>query len=376
MELYPDEGMDVSLLAQRRSIEVRLLPHHLPRRALPVTIVTVDTILELRSLARALALAGALLLAACASESYRYYLTGSPVDVVRRTEGLIVLQGGGDDVDENYFRMGARGGGGDFVVLRASGADDYNDYIFELCHCDSVETIVFASREAASDPFVIQTIRNAEALFIAGGDQSNYVRFWQNTPVQDAINYVAAKPAPVGGTSAGMAVLGEFVYNSVSDSVTTESGLGDPYNADLVLARDFLALPWMDNIITDQHLQERHRMGRTIAFLARLVEDGWTGQGRAIAADRETAIHVDPQTGKAVVFATEDHETPFAYFLRTTGRPEQCVPGEPLTYSNIEVYRIGPGGSFDLGEWQGEGGIHYTLSAEEGELISSRDSAY
>ena len=31
-------------------------------------------------------------------------------------------------------------GGGDFVVLRASGEDDYNDYIYGLCHCDSVET--------------------------------------------------------------------------------------------------------------------------------------------------------------------------------------------------------------------------------------------
>ena len=72
--------------------------------------------------------------------------------------------------------MGEFGGGGDFVVLRASGADDYNDYIFKLCHCDSVETIVFDKGAATSDPFVIETIRNAEALFIAGGDQSNYIR--------------------------------------------------------------------------------------------------------------------------------------------------------------------------------------------------------
>jgi cyanophycinase-like exopeptidase len=69
-------------------------------------------------------------------------------------------------------------------------------------------------REAAFDPFVIDTIRNAEALFIAGGDQSRYVRFWKDTPVEDAINHVVAKPAPVGGTSAGMAILGEFSYSA------------------------------------------------------------------------------------------------------------------------------------------------------------------
>lgn len=329
-------------------------------------------------LVRGCALAGLLCcaVAAHAADGYQYYLTGNARNVARPTQGLIVMQGGGDDVDENYIQMGAKGGGGDFVVLRASGADDYNEYIFGLCHCDSVETLVFENRQAAFDPFVIETIRNAEAIFIAGGDQSNYVRFWQDTPVQDAINYVANKPAPIGGTSAGMAVLGEFVYNSMTESVTTESGLGSPYNADLTLARDFLHLPWMDNIITDQHLQERQRIGRTIAFLARLVADGWTEQGRAIAADRETAVHLDTQTGIATVFATPDHETPFAYFMRTTGKPELCSPGQALSYRNIEVYRIGPGGSFNIGAWQGENGISYTLGAENGTLVSSRESAY
>src|SRR5262245_7804825 len=152
---------------------------------------------------------------------YTYYIVGNGADVIRPTRGLLVLQGGGDDVDENYARMGQLGGGGDFVVLRASGDDDYNQYIYDLCHCDSVQTIVFDNRDAAYDPFVIETIRNAEALFIAGGDQSRYVRFWKGTPVEDAINYVAAKPAPVGGTSAGMAILGEFVYSAMSDESLT-----------------------------------------------------------------------------------------------------------------------------------------------------------
>ncbi len=173
--------------------------------------------------------------------------------------------------------MGAYGGGGDFVVLRASGADDYNDYIFGLCSCDSVETIVFDKGAATTDPFVIQTIRNAEALFIAGGDQSNYVRYWKDTPVEDAINHVAAKPAPIGGTSAGMAVLGEFVYSAEGEeSLTSAVALADPYAPDLTLARGFPDPAGLENVITDQHLQERDRIGRTVALLARLQQDGWS----------------------------------------------------------------------------------------------------
>jgi len=308
---------------------------------------------------------------------FRRYIIGNALDVVRPTQGLLVLQGGGDDVDENYIRMGKLGGGGDFVVIRASGDDDYNRYIYDLCNCDSVETIIFAEREDSYRQVVIDAIRNAEALFIAGGDQSRYVRFWKGTPVEDAINYVAAKPAPIGGTSAGMAVMGEFLYSSMTvNSLTAQTALADPYAPDVTIDRDFLVLPKLAGLMTDQHLHERDRIGRTVAMLARLVHDGWAHPALAVAADRETALHVDPADGTATVHATAKHPTPFVYFLRTPGPPEVCVAGKPLTFRNVDVYRIGPGGHFDLRRWQGSGGIAYTLSAEDGVLTSSRGEIY
>lgn len=312
-----------------------------------------------------------------AEPDYRHYVSGNPSDVVTTTRGLLVLQGGGTDVDENYSRMGAASGGGDFVVLRASGGDEYNAYVQALCECDSVETLVFENRNAASDPFVIETIRNAEALFIAGGDQARYVRFWKDNAVQDAINHVAAKPAPVGGTSAGMAILGEFAYSAMSDaSLTSEAALEDPFHKDLTLSRDFLALPALGNILTDQHLQERDRIGRTLALLARLMRDGWTGEARAIAADRETSLHIDPATGDAQVFATPDHETPYVYFLRAVRPPLRCEPHTPLTFRDVAIYRVGPKGSFNIHRWSGRNGLSYTLGAEAGVLSSSRGNVY
>ena len=308
---------------------------------------------------------------------YEYYVVGSQADVVRPTRGLWVAQGGGDDVDANYVRMGEFGGGGDFVVLRASGTDEYNDYIYDLCHCDSVETIVFDKGAATADPFVVETIRKAEAVWIAGGDQSNYIRYWKDTPVEDAINFVAAKPAPVGGTSAGMAVLGEYVYSAEGkESLTSAVALRDPYAPDLTLARGFLALPRFENIVTDQHLQERDRIGRTVALLSRLQKDGWAARPRAIAADRETSLHVDPLDGSAEVFSTADHPTPYVYFLEPAGAPEVCERGKPLTTVSIAAYRLGPGGRFDLAHWRGSGGVAYELNVREGVLHSSRENNY
>jgi cyanophycinase-like exopeptidase len=325
-----------------------------------------------------------LLLAACAATQpdrsgpgYRYYVTGNPADVMKPTRALWVAQGGGDDVPQNFVRMGEYGGGGDFVVLRASGAADYNDYIYGLCRCDSVETIAFDRGAAMEDPFVLEKIRSAEAIFIGGGDQSNYIRFWKDTPVEDAINFVAGKPAPVGGTSAGMAVLGEYAYSAEGkESLTSAVALADPYAPDLTLARGFLSLAGLEDTITDQHLQERDRIGRTVALLSRLQADGWSGRPRAIAADRETAVHIDPAAGTAEVFATADHPTPYAYFMQPAGAPTTCEPGRPLSTAPIAVYRLAPGGRFDLRAWSGSGGISYELRATDGVLHSSRESNY
>ena len=76
------------------------------------------------------------------------------------------------------------------------------------------------------------------------------------------------------------------------------------------------------------------------------------------------------------MIATSDHPTPYVYFMRRSGQPEICQPGVPLTFRNVSIYRIGPGGTFDLDTWNGTGGIAYTLSAEAGVLVSSNGSIY
>ena len=112
--------------------------------------------------------------------------------------------------------MCQRSGNGDFLVIRATGTDAYNPYIQQLCPGEnSVATLIIPNLSAASDPFVAATIRNAEALWIAGGDQSDYINFWKGTPVQVAINDVIARGAPIGGTSAGMNVLTQFLYSAL-----------------------------------------------------------------------------------------------------------------------------------------------------------------
>ena len=304
--------------------------------------------------------------------TYEYYLTGDPADVDNPASPGILLAGGSNDIADAMRWMIERSGGGDFVVIRCSGSDGYNPWIYNrLGGVDSVESIVFLSQKACNDKFVLDTIRNAEALFIAGGDQWDYVSMWKGTPVEDAIHFVADKPAPVGGTSAGLAVLGEYVFSAKHDTIDSEAALINPYNRSVALKRDFLSMQDMEDKITDSHFVARDRMGRLVTFLARIVEDGWSDVAMGIGIDEKTALGVDAN-GDVTVFSLPGYTTGSAYMLSTSGLPEVCKPNTPLTFAEVSVYRISGTATFNLATWDGDGGTPYTLSAIDGTLVSDQ----
>ena len=301
-----------------------------------------------------------------ADTPYKYYLTGSSADVQTRTTPGYALVGGGKDVDSVFRWFLQRSGGGDVVVLRASGADGYNSYMMGLAKIDSVESLVVATPEAARDPFVADRIRKAEALFIAGGDQWNYVRVWNHTPVSEAIQYLIDKGVPVGGTSAGLAVLGEYIYTAEKDTVTSAHALANPFDERVTVGTGFLRIPALKGIITDTHFHARDRLGRTLVFLSRMLEDGKLAEARAIAIDERTAALTEAD-GRMVVVGDGS-----VYFIRARKPAEVCQPGTPLTFHGVAVYRVPQGGDFDLKAWTGHGGVAYTLDVENGAIRSTQ----
>src|SRR5271157_4705186 len=134
--------------------------------------------------------------------SYRYIRLGRKADAQTRPSPGIAMMGGGDDLDDAFRWLCEKANGGDFLVLRARGDDDYNPYVNGLCKLNSVATLIVPDRAAAEDPAVVEIIRKAEVVFIAGGDQANYIRGWKGTAVEKAINEGIAAGKPIGGTSA------------------------------------------------------------------------------------------------------------------------------------------------------------------------------
>jgi len=308
--------------------------------------------------------------------SYRYFRLGNQADAKANSQPGFALMGGGDDLDQAFRWLCTRSGGGDFLVLRAHGDDEYNSYVQDLCHLNSVSTLVIPNHAAAVDPFVEKTIRHASALFIAGGDQANYINFWTGTPVEEALNDAIRRGVPIGGTSAGLAVLGEWVYTAQGDKpedadLDSKTALADPYGPRITLAWEFLQIPVLKGVITDTHFAKRNRMGRSLVFLARLNDPNGkqppagTPKIRGIGVEERAAVLLEPD-GKATVIG---HGS--VYFLKTEGLADVLELGKPLTFRNIAVQKVGPGHTFDLKAWQGEA-TRYTLSVEAGIVTSTQ----
>jgi cyanophycinase len=306
-----------------------------------------------------------------ASAKWKYFRAGNAADSTVTPRPGFALMGGGEQDPALKF-LCERANGGDFLILRANTEDAYAQKVNEetraICPLNSAATIVFSDREDSDDPKLLERIGQAEAIFIAGGDQSNYIRFWQDTPVEDALNRHIASGKPIGGSSAGLAVLGEFSFSSMIDTIHSPAALADPYANKVTISRDFLRIPLLNGIITDTHFAKRDRMGRLVVFLARVLQDGWAQQVRAIAVEEGAAVLLEPD-GQAKVIGSGP-----AYFLEAKNSPEVCRTKTPLSFSGISVHRAPLGASFNVKDWKGTGGDDYQLSAVNGELKALRSS--
>ncbi len=297
------------------------------------------------------------------------YLTGNPGDVSPTLHGpAMVLGGGGTDVDAalQWIIDEVRGCTGavcadkiDIVILRASGADGYNDYLYAMNGVDSVESIVVTSRRNVDDALV-QTVANAELVFFAGGDQCDYVTIFKGTGVEGAVVSVYGRGGGVGGTSAGLAIQGQFVFDACNNTVTSETILANPYNRRASFTTDFFAWEFLGGVMTDSHFVTRDRMGRLMGFLARQIQDGAGASALGLGINEVTSVVVD-RNGLATVIG----EGP-AYFVLADHTPEVCAAKANLSYTGYKIWEVGPGGTFDLANRPTAG--YYEVDVSEGVL--------
>ena len=315
------------------------------------------------------------------AQSYTSYFTGNSTDLISNPQGGSCMMGGATEHDEAMKWFLQRANGGDVLVLRASGSDGYNDYMYTDLGItlNSVETIVFNDGSAANETYIHNKIKNAEAIWFAGGDQWNYISYWRNTAIDSLVNDgLENRNIVIGGTSAGMAILGNYYFSASIGTVTSTAALNNPYNSNATVdSTEFLNIDYLHNVITDTHYDNPDRKGRHVVFLARILTD-YGVAGKGIACNEYTAVCID-ENGLARVFGDYPNYPETAYFLQTNCEfsditPENCSPGNPLEWHTaIKAYKVNGtnngANTFDLSDWKtGSGGTWEDWTVNNGIL--------
>jgi beta-aspartyl-peptidase (threonine type) len=283
---------------------------------------------------------------AAPAPAYDYYFAGDrQAPTPGKTQGALLLLGGGDWPVPAFRWFVEKMGHGHLVILSASGTDDLQkDFVNEIGGAASVETIVFHSREAASDPRVLKILRHADGIFFGGGDQSNYVRFIKGTPLNAAIEAHVRAGKPLGGTSAGLAILGAWSYGAMDGgSLLSEDAMKNPLGSGVTLVGDFLHLPYLSRVITDSHFAIRERWGRLLVFVGRLATEQNDAGITGVGIDEKAALCVDAN-GIGQVFSVGRG---FAWLVRPMRAPDALLP-QPFNFRAVPVVGLGEESSIDL----------------------------
>jgi cyanophycinase len=280
---------------------------------------------------------------------------------------LYFLMGGGIDNDQAFVEYLKALDGGDLLVL--SGSEDpidYNDYFIDLARKNSIilnssSTALIHSRTGAEEPKLTKLINESEAIFFSGGDQWKYIDRIKNTSAHLAILRKLQSGVPFGGTSAGLAILGDKIFTAKNGSVSSDEVLPNPLSPLINLSNSMFNFENLKNIITDSHFVTRDRMGRLIAFVANADYYSKSFSLRGLGIDEETVLVVNPQgdahtIGKGAIYLLTPTEAPM---LNETH----------FFWDNIAVNRWLSGSSFSFNQLPAP---DYFYKIENAKIISTQ----
>jgi len=269
-------------------------------------------------------------------------------------QGYLCAEGGGnankgDWTDEVFGWMVEKGNRGHIVIIGALevAADDTRGALFKRLGAASASNIM-VNEENADSQEVFDEISRASVVWIKGGDQGRYVKWWKGTKAEQAIRAVFARGGVVGGTSAGCAVLGEWTYSALNDSLHPLEALADARHPDLTLEHGFLGLA--PGVIFDTHFTERGRIARLPVLLAHIREQrrglgapGPTNEIIGIGVDPRTAVCISPD-GRAEVRG----EGTITIMSLTPATQTVIGAGKPPVVTDVQCERYAAGYHFNI----------------------------
>ncbi|HVD05151.1 MAG TPA: cyanophycinase [Gemmatimonadaceae bacterium] len=278
--------------------------------------------------------------------------------------GTLVLIGGGcsaqGDALGTFVRCSKGNEGGRIVGFTTASADPMGAALawrsdLKTAGATNVEIPLVDNRNAAQDERIAQMVREADGIFLGGGDQVHLVATIGGSRVGNAMRDAYRRGAVICGTSAGSAALTETI---LAGGEVDEMGK----NSDMHIGPGLGLLGFRAMI--DTHFAQRRRLHRL--FVAIAANPDLMGLG----IDEDTALvvrgHLGEVVGKGSVTFVDGRGVRF-------DNADEVKTGSQLTLSYLRVGLVGPGYEFNLRERELEcivQGKHAPVPSVKGETAA------
>lgn len=243
-----------------------------------------------------------------------------------KVNDLLVLKRVVQEVHKNDYKVA--------VITTASEEPDprgkeYHE-VFSTLGASSVNILDITTREQGNDSLLVQSIKEADLVFLVGGDQLRLTTVLGGTEVLTAIQNRLKAGALVAGTSAGAAVFSDtMIYEGKSEEglikgrVLTTAGFG-----------------FVEKIIFDTHFVARGRIGR----LVQIITTNPTCIGVGIGEDSGVILKGDgtiETIGTGQVIIVDGADIGHSNII-------DIEPGDPIAVENIRIHSLVNGYGYDF----------------------------
>jgi cyanophycinase len=256
--------------------------------------------------------------------------------IARRT--LLIIGGAEDRIGRSVvlkrFIKLAGGRSSHLVIIPTASSfalevsEAYTD-VFTRLRGGEVSVVHPTTRREAGNPEMVAALDAATGIFITGGSQVKLAQNIVGTAVGDAVVRAYERGAVIAGTSAGASIMSRYMIS------LGEEGLTPRQRASQISA----GLGLLDDVIIDQHFDQRGRYGRLLSMVA--ASPNLLGMG----IDENTAAEIRDARVMSVIGAG-------AIFVVNARNAITDAPdarrGAPLLVSGAVVHTLPTGSTFDL----------------------------
>jgi cyanophycinase len=204
------------------------------------------------------------------------------------------------------------------------------EVLFKELGAKDAQSLGYKNREDTERKDWMEMLETATGVFLTGGNQLRISTVLGGTMVATTIRRMNARGVPVGGTSAGAAILSEHMIAFGAEGATPRAGMA-------TLAP---GMGLTNRVVIDQHFRQRDRIGRLLTALS------YNPFAVGLGLDEDTAAFIDSDDVVHVLGAGAITVVDAASIEHSSISSAEM--GDVICMTGVRIHLLPSGGRFDL----------------------------